>query len=81
MVVDTLVEKGGQWKRLCQILLWFLFCRRRCGVFKPFFDMGVHGCTWVYMGVHVFTSLLKIQVGRFKDTWFEFDSYTVANLV
>jgi hypothetical protein len=33
--LSTLVEKG---KRLCQILLWFLFCRRPCGVFKPFFD-------------------------------------------
>jgi hypothetical protein len=20
------------------VLLWFLFCRRRCGVFEPFFD-------------------------------------------
>jgi hypothetical protein len=52
MVVDTLVEKGGQWKRLCQILLRFLFCRRRCGVLNHFLTwvyMGVHGCTWVYM--------------------------------
>jgi hypothetical protein len=31
-------KRGGDWKRLDQILLWFLFCRRRCGVFKPFFD-------------------------------------------
>jgi hypothetical protein len=23
---------------MSEILLWFLFCRRRCGVFKPFFD-------------------------------------------